>query len=182
MQKRFGTLNFMAICGYRSMTSLPSDRKKYFRRTQFKLYLRLLSYSPYFRLPLAWLPFEVFTHEFRLRSVVCAIECVYTIAWVCITGAGGILISIQRRTILLARPLKDENEGFPGFFPFPARSWRRQCWASVTIFRMFAKALGKLCKRAIPTTCRKTGIWKGWQSYAREWSKCDAAPDRRQYL
>jgi len=40
--------------------SFPSPiEKKYFRGTRFQLYLRLRSYSPYFRLPLAWLPFEV---------------------------------------------------------------------------------------------------------------------------
>lgn len=110
--------------------------------------------------------FWSFTHELRSRFVVCAIERACAYAWVCTTGAGNILISIQRRTILLARPLKDGNEGFSGSLPFPARPWRRQVGQVLRFFECSPKPWENYVNVAIPTICRETGTWKGWRNCA----------------
>jgi len=70
--------------------------------------------------------------------------------WVCTMDAGGILISIQRRTILLARP---EGRGRRFFrAPFlPSTPMTPTGWASVAIFQTFAKAWENYVNVVIPT-------------------------------
>lgn len=83
--------------------------------------------------------FWSFTHEFRSRFVCAAAARMCIHAWVCASDTGGILISIQSRTISPALPLKNEEEGFfrESLSSMPMTP---AGWASVAIFKCPSKS------------------------------------------
>lgn len=155
-----------------SIFSFP-DRKKIFSRYPIPIVPAASLLFTLFPSPSRMTAFWSFAHEFRSRLVVCA--------RVCASGTGGILISIQSRTISLAQPLKDEGFSVPSQHAHDAGRLGKCC-----NFRMFAEALGKLCKPvAIPTICRVCSETRkggdGKREGSREESKRSAVSDRRQH-
>lgn len=160
------TLNFRVIYWIPVMMSLPSDRKKYFRHARFQLYLRLRSYSPYFRLPLAWLPFEVTCTNLD-RGVRVGVH----------YGCRGHSYFHTKTYDFTGSTFEGRERGF--FRVLFSHAYDASRLGKCCDFSMFAKALGKLCKRRDShNTLRDV---KG-VAELRERSKCDAASDRRQHL
>lgn len=133
-------------CQRSTTLEIPSFRsKKIFSQRPIPIVPAALPLFTLFPSPSRLTAFWSFAHKSRSRSVemcvhmcACARACVCDSArmWVCALGAGGILISIQSRTISPAQPLKDEDEGFPR--PLASTPMTQAGWISVTIFRMFA--------------------------------------------